>query len=74
MNHSYSNLQEKTFLDFTVNENIIEMIIGDVDKDNFRNNVSEYGRYSTFLEFAEITQNKLLEEEVENQLGGIANE
>lgn len=74
MAQDYSNLKEKTFLDFTEDKALINKITGYTDPIQFVENISDYGRYVTFLEFAEETKNKLLEEEVEKQLGSIANE
>lgn len=70
----YSNLKNKTFLDYTDNENVIEDIINGEDKSVFTENISDYGRFITFLEFAEITENKDLEKEVIKQLGSVENE
>lgn len=74
MAQDYSNLKNKTFLDFTEDKNLIDMISGGIEPEQFIKSISEYGRYATFLEFAEATKNKRLEEEVEKQLGSIANE
>jgi hypothetical protein len=70
----YSNLDKKTFLEFTDDSKVIEQIIGDTSKDEFKKGLSEYGRYITFLEFAEITKNNDLSEEVQKQLGHVENE
>jgi hypothetical protein len=74
MQQDYSNLKEKTFLDFTDDEKLIREVIGDTDPALFGNAVSEYGRYITFLVFAERIHNKRLEKEVLKQLQGTENE
>ena len=74
MNTNYSDLKNKTFLDFTNDESIIDEIIGANEKTSFVENLSDYGRYITFIQFAEITNDKELADEVENQLGNINNE
>lgn len=70
----YSNLETKTFLDFTNNEKLIGEITGYTDKQSFINGLTEYGRYITFMIFAEATRNYALAAEAEKQLGNIANE
>jgi len=74
MKRDYSNLKEKTFLDFTDDEKVIRDVIGDTDPVRFENAVSEYGRYITFLVFAEKINNKRLEKEVLKQFHGAENE
>ncbi len=70
----YSNLQGKTFLDFTTDKSIIDQIIGDADKDFFRENVSISGRFFTFLELAELTNDKELEKATEQQFPNMFDE
>lgn len=70
----YSNLAEKTFLDFTTDKAIIDEITGGGDPEILRQNITDIGRYFTFMEFAELTNNKELEIEAEKQLGHLANE
>lgn len=72
--HKYSNLQGKTFLDFTKDQTIINLIIDDTDKDYFVKNVSPLGRYLTFMEFAEIIKDWKLKKEVEKQFPNMFNE
>lgn len=74
MKQDFSNLKDKTFLDFTNDEKVISDIIGDTDPARFSKAVSDYGRYITFLVFAELIKNKRLEKEVKHQLKGISNE
>ena len=51
----YDNLKlrERTFLDFTDDEAIIDEIIG--DKEFFLSHITEENRASTFLDFADLT-------------------
>lgn len=74
MKKDYSNLKEKTFLDFTDDEKAVRDVIGDSDSVEFKKAVSEYGRYLTFLVFAELINDKTLEKEVKKQFQGIENE
>ena len=74
MKKDYSNLKNKTFLDFTDDEKVVRDVIGDSDSVEFKKAVSEYGRYLTFLVFAELINDKTLEKEVKKQFQGIENE
>jgi hypothetical protein len=70
----YSNLQGKTFLDFTTDRNIINQIIFGIDDDFFRKNVSISGRFFTYLELAELTNDKELEKAAEQQFPNMFDE
>lgn len=74
MKQDFSNLKDKTFMDFTNDEKVISDIIGDTDPARFSKAVSDYGRFITFLVFAELIKNKRLENEVRKQLQGVENE
>lgn len=74
MANIYSNLAEKTFLDFTTDKDIIDEITLGIDPETFKTNLPEWGRYTTFVEFAELTNNKELKDEINKQLGYMMNE
>lgn len=74
MKKDYSNLKQKTFLDFTQDQNVIDRILDGQDKATFLETISEMGRYITFSELAEITGDQALEQAIEEQLNDLFNE
>lgn len=70
----YSNLLEKTFLDLTTDQSIIDQILSETDKDFFLKNVSLEGRFVTFLELSELTNDKELQQEVKRQFPNMFDE
>lgn len=74
MKKDYSNLKQKTFLDFTDDQKVIERILDGQDKETFLETVSEMGRYITFAELAEITADTALEQAIEEQFEDLFNE
>lgn len=74
MKRDYSNLPDKTFLNFTTDQSIIDQILGDTDNDFFLKNISLSGRFLTFLELAELTNDKELHHEVEKQFPNMFDE
>lgn len=71
---NYKNLKNKTFLDFTDDQAIIDKILDGDSVEFFINGVSPMGRLATFVEFAELTKNKALEAEAIKQFEFIFNE
>jgi hypothetical protein len=63
----YSNLQlrNKTFLDFTDDDAIIDKIIG--ERESFLPHLTERARAHTFLLFAELTPDKNLAAAIEKE-------
>lgn len=74
MSPDYSDLRNKTFLDFTGDQAIVNRILVGEDVDTFRSTVSELGRCLTFAELAEITGDQDLTKAVEEQFGYLFNE
>ncbi len=63
----YSDLKNKTFLDFTDDESIIEEILGFRRREYYIADLSMDMRYSDILELAKLTNNKELEAAAEEQ-------
>ena len=70
----YKNLKNKTFLDFTDDPVLIDKILDGDSVDFFLAGVSDMGRLATFIDFAELTNNKALEKEAIKQFEFIFNE
>lgn len=70
----YANLQNKTFLDYTDDPELINKILDGYSVDFFKNGLSMMGRAHTFSEFAEITCNKVLSKEIDKQFKFLFNE
>ncbi len=66
----YNNLKlrERTFLDFTSDEDVIAELVG--DKEFFLSHVTDENRASTFLEFADITTDKKLSKAIRKEFDG----
>lgn len=58
MDYQHLDLRNKTFLDFTTDNAIIDEIVG--DKYLFLSHITDQSRAVTFLEFAEFTSDKKL--------------
>lgn len=71
---NYKNLKNKTFLDFTDDQKIINQILDGDSVEFFLKSVSLMGRFSTFIEFSELTNNKVLENEASKQFEFLFNE
>lgn len=70
----YANLKNKTFLDFTDDAELIAMVLRSVSVEFFLDAVTMMGRLSTFIKFAELTNNKELKAEAEKQFEFLFNE
>lgn len=70
MDYENLNLREKTFLDFTNDEKIIEIILGDNSRESvnyFLSNITEYERVHTLIDFADYTPDKQLAEAIRRE-------
>ena len=74
MKKEYSNLKEKTFLDLTDDHKIIDRILDGQDKAEFLEQITDMGRYMTFAELAEITDDKALQQAIDKQFDDLFNE
>lgn len=74
MKKDYSNLKNKTFLDFTNDEKIVEEILGGRDAQEFLSSITEWGRCTTFAALAEITEDEELDKEIGIQFEHLFNE
>lgn len=66
----YNNLKlrERTFLDFTSDEDVIAELVG--DKEFFLSHITDENRASTFLEFADITTDAQLSKAIRKEFDG----
>lgn len=65
MDYSNLDLRNKTFLDFTSDEQIIDEIVG--DRDFFVANITDENRMHSYIDFADITTDKKLAKAIRDE-------
>jgi len=64
----YSDLKNKTIFDFTDEPDVIKSIVGDELRENYIADLGINRRYMDFLELADLTGNRDIEDAAEEQL------